>query len=103
MSERVQIKCPKCGADMSVHQPAIVRIDNGLMSQVTLMPSWSPAERLCPGCKWVVAPILAPEVSVGYVAMEQEQLPAELKNEPSRIIPAGPLPVDITKRLKEVK
>jgi hypothetical protein len=78
MTELVQVKCPKCQQDMRIHQPMIVRVDNGVMSQVSLVPSWSADERVCQNCGSTVAPVFAPELPIGWVAMQQEQ-PAEQK------------------------
>ena len=96
MSEMVQVKCPKCGNEMRMHQPIVVRIDNGYMSQITLIPSWSPDERVCRSCGSVVSAIFGSQLPTAWVAMEPEPIPEE-----KRIVaPNMALPVDFAKRLK---
>ena len=98
--DTVQIKCPKCGTDNRLHTPVIVRSDNGVLSQVTLVPAWSPQERVCPGCKSIIAPMLLPEVRYQWVAMEPAAMPVE--EEPSRIVRLGmQLPREIPRKINQ--
>lgn len=80
MSETMQVKCPNCQTDMRLHSPLLSRADNQYMSMICLMPSWSTLERKCPTCGMIVTPVIAPQIQVGWVAMEAPK-------EESRILP----------------
>jgi hypothetical protein len=99
MSETVEIECPKCKARMRMHQPLIVRIDNGLISQVTLVPSWSADERQCKGCGSIVSPIFAMQIPMLWAAMEPDQIP-EAPPEPSRIVIPSLRPLNLTDKMR---
>ncbi len=88
-------KCPKCGTELNIHAPAIVAHHDAHMSQVSLIPSWSMDERTCRGCGCIVAPRIR---KIDIEIVPYEPVP---KREPSRIIPPGPLPLDINERLKK--
>jgi len=97
MSDKVvKIKCPKCGGDLRIHQPVIVRLDNGVMSQVTLVPGWSADERMCKGCGSMVSPVFTAELPIMWAAMEASQEPEEKKI----IQPNMVLPVDFKRKMK---
>lgn len=99
--ETAAIKCPKCQTELRLHHPVMTRVDNAVMSQVTLCPSWSPSERVCPGCKSVVAPIIPDLKEIIWVVLEREQMPVPA-DEPSRIIKPGmQLPKDFPRKLKQ--
>jgi hypothetical protein len=94
--DTITLQCGKCGNPMRVHKPLFTRQDNGLVSVVMLVPSWSPEERTCPRCKAIITPVFEAQLPIKWIAME----PKEIK-EPSRIILPGPVPLDVAKRLKE--
>jgi hypothetical protein len=98
MSDLLNIKCARCGTDMQIHQPYLLRTDNGFVSQITLIPSWSVDERICPACGSINSPILPQELALGWAAFEA---PKQL--EQNRIIKPGALPLNLQEKLKAVK
>jgi hypothetical protein len=73
-NETIKISCGKCKQEMRVHKPALVRIDNGLVTQVSLVPSWSPDERICRNCGAVNAPRIPNDFPFVWVAYEQPKM-----------------------------
>jgi hypothetical protein len=83
--ETQEIQCPKCQTKMRIHVHLMATVHDGHMSQVTLLPSWSTDERICPGCGSMIAPIIM-EIKHGYTAYDPPK-------EQPRIIPASiPIP-----------
>lgn len=95
MSDTIELNCGKCGQKMRLHKPNMTRMDDGAISVVIMSPSWSPEERKCPGCGYIVAPVFAQELPIAWMA-----LPPAQKQPNNRIIAPGPLPLDMIKRLK---
>jgi hypothetical protein len=81
----VEVNCGKCGNKMRLHKPHLVRGDGPLMSQVTLVPSWSVTERKCQSCGCLIFPVLAQEQMIGWMTAEQ---PAEA---PRIVVPGDAL------------
>jgi hypothetical protein len=87
MSEKVAIKCGKCGHEYSVHAPILIPNNTPFVSSLTLIPSWSIEERRCPECRAVNGPALMPEARYAWAAFDVP--------EDSRIvIPSAQVPRD---------
>jgi hypothetical protein len=68
--ETIDLLCGKCQAPMRVHKPVMVRADNGMMSQIALIPTWSLDERKCNACGAINAPVFVPQLSYAWMAFE---------------------------------
>jgi hypothetical protein len=89
----INLNCGNCGTLLTLHKPIMTRFDDGLVSTVMLVPSWSPAERKCTGCGFTVTPVFGKELPIQFVSMPPKQ-------EERRIVTPGPLPLDVQRRLK---
>lgn len=85
-SQTLEIKCRHCGCDYRVHKPMMVVSNTPVLSQMALVPSWSPDERACPQCKTVHMPIIA-EANIAWVSANPED------NRKRLIQPAAAMPM----------
>lgn len=95
-SNTIEMNCGHCGTKVRIHKPIMTRQDDGLVSVVMLVPSWSPEERKCAGCGYIVTPVFAKELQINFVS-----LPPAKQVEEKRIVLPGPLPLDLERRLKQ--
>lgn len=91
----IEFECGKCKQKMRVHNPVLLRLDNGAITQVTLIPSWNAEERVCRNCGAINAPRLVEQVQYGWVAYEPQRA--------GRIVePSGQEVADISKHKRAV-
>lgn len=72
---KTTIKC-ECGTEFTVHDPYAVTVTNEAVYSMTLVPSWSISERVCPGCKKVYVPVVV-DPKIVWGAPQNQPTPQE--------------------------
>jgi hypothetical protein len=93
---RIELTCGKCGTVFSVHSPQMEQSVTLVATVITITPSWSLNERICPGCKSVYAPAIK---NVPEIVWSEVQIP-EMAEQKRIIQPNGVFPPGIFRNLK---
>jgi hypothetical protein len=75
-----------CGEQMTVHEAIVIREITAAMTQISVITSWSPDERVCKNCKTVMAPVIG-DIQLTWAAIGKDQSQS-VTDEPRIIVPS---------------